>query len=149
ADDGELDARLVAHHAHEVAAVLGLAHGAGGDGDEGVDAGALGLAAKATDAVGGAGEGIGGDHALEGRVAEADHVLGAIEGVDLTVGADPGDEQVDGVGADVEGRDLHGRGTARAPLATAPPWGPPPPATTPLSVDRAKKLRPLPCFPRA
>ena len=108
ADDGELDAGLVAHHAHEVAAVLRLAHRRGGDGDDGVDAGALGLRAVAADALGGAGEGVGRDHALERRVAEPHHLLGAIERLDLAVGRDAGDEQVDAVGPDVEGGDLHG-----------------------------------------
>ena len=86
ANDGQLDAGLVAHDAHEVAAVLRLAHRRGGDGDDGVDAGALGLRAIAADALGGAGEGVGGDDALEGAVAEANHLLGAIERLDLAVG---------------------------------------------------------------
>ena len=81
----------------------------GGDGDDGVDAGALGLPAKAADAVGGAGERVGRDHALERRVAEPHHLLGAIERLDLAVGRDAGDEQVDAVGPDVEGGDLHGQ----------------------------------------
>src|SRR6185503_17322308 len=48
------------------------------------------------------------DDALERRIAEPHHLLRAIERLDLAVGRDAGDKQVDAVGPDVQSSDLHG-----------------------------------------
>ena len=59
---------------------------------------------------------------LNARVAEAHHLLGAIEWLHLPVGADARDEQVDGVGADVEGGDLHSVASFSSILSPVQAW---------------------------
>ena len=108
ADDADVDARLVARRAHELAAVLGLAHRAGRDRHQRVDVVAIGDAAKRAQGVQPAPEHLGRDHpVVQGRVAEPDHLLGAVEHVDVPARSDVRHDQVERVRADVERGDPH------------------------------------------
>jgi hypothetical protein len=108
ADDADVDARLVARRAHELAAVLGLAHSAGGDGGQRVDVVAIGDAAERPQRVQPAPEHLRRDDAVvERRVAEADHLLRTVEHVDVPAGADIRDDEVKRVRTDVERGDAH------------------------------------------
>jgi len=109
--DGE--AKGVAYRLNEVAAVAGLADGAGGDGAEAVDTfegGHLGEPREGREAVvhGTLGEKVAGEAAF----AEADHVLVAAEDVEVALGRDFDHDEVDGISADVDGAELGGRGLA-------------------------------------
>ncbi len=108
ANDADLDADLVAHGAHELAAVLGLAHRAGGDGDQGVGLVAVGDAAQGAQRRQAALEDLGRDDAGAQRgVAQAHHLLGPVADLDAPAGFHLGDDQVEGVGSDIQGGNAH------------------------------------------
>ena len=99
---------LVAGGAHELTAVLRLADGAGRDRHQRVDLVAVGDAPQRLQRVQPAPEHLGRDDALvQGRVAQPDHLLGAIEDVDAPTGLDVGHHQVERVGPNIQGSDTH------------------------------------------
>ncbi len=101
---------LVARGAHELAAVLRLAHGAGRHRHQRVDLVPVGDPAQRAQRVEPAPKHLGRDDPLvQGRVAEPHHLLGAVEHVDAAARLDVGDDEVERVGPHVEGGDTHPR----------------------------------------
>ncbi len=110
ADDADVDPRLVAGRAHELAAVLRLAHGAGRHRHQRVDLVAVGDPAQRAQRIQPAPEHLGRDDPLvQGRVAQPHHLLGAVEHVDPAPRLDVGDDEVERVGPHVQRGDTHPR----------------------------------------
>ena len=108
ADDLDLDAGLGLDAVDELAAVRRRADGARRFRDDLVRTERVGELAQAADAGDGAIRGRSRDPALAGNlVAEAEHLLLARDGLERAVGMHVGDEEVEGVGAEVERRDPH------------------------------------------
>ena len=113
-DDARPDARFLSDRVQELAAVLGFASGAGGDGHDLVDAVRLGERAKLRQHLEG---GVHGRRrqrpAVEPARSEPDHFLFAIDDFEGQIGAHLHHEHVQRVGPDVDGGNAHVRGTWR------------------------------------
>ena len=107
-DDLDAQADVLLDALDEVAAVGGLAHGAGGDRGDARDALALGERAERRQRAHAGVDRFRRELALAQRLAaEAHHVLGAVEDAEPPVRLDLGHDHVDGVAADVDSRDSH------------------------------------------
>ena len=92
----------------ELAAVLGLARRAGGDGDDLVHAVRFGEPAELRQHLQSRVHGLGCERpAVEPAGAQPDHFLLAIDDFERQIGADPHDDHVQRVGADVDGGETH------------------------------------------
>ncbi len=107
ADDADVDAELVAHGAHEFAAVLRFAHRACGNGDERVGLMTIGDALERSKRVEPAPKDVGRDHPVFQRFAESHHFFGAIEDLHASAGIDVRYDEVKRVRSDVERGDSH------------------------------------------
>ena len=99
-----VEAGAPAHRFDELLRVLRLAHRAGGDGAHNLSSGPSGNRQKVLDGGGAGLDGLGRETAGdEGVVAQADHGLFAGQDLEGSVLFHGGDEQLDAVGADVDG----------------------------------------------
>ena len=104
----DADAGLAIDLGNEVAAVLGLARGAGGRRDDLVDLVGVGQALELGQGLErGRHGGWGQAAAVQAAGAEPDHVLFAVNDFEGQVRPDLDHDHVDGVGADVDGGDAH------------------------------------------
>jgi hypothetical protein len=116
----DADAGLAVDLGDEIAAVLRLARGAGGGGDDLVDLVRVGDAAELRHGLERRGHGGGRQvAAVEAARPEADHVFFAVDDLERQIRADLHHDHVDRVGSDIDGGDSHaassGRASPRAP----------------------------------
>ena len=122
-DDPRADAGLALDFGEQLAAVLGLAGGAGGGGQDLVHLVGAGQPLELRQRLQRRGHRLAGHlAAVEAAGAEPHHLLFAVDDLEREVGAHPHHDHVDRVGADVDGGETHGTWTAimsasRAPLA--------------------------------
>jgi hypothetical protein len=124
ADDAHLDTELVAHRAHEFAAILSLADGAGRNGQKCIGPMPVGNALEGPQRIETAIEDIRGDDAAAQCLAQAHELLGAVENIDAPVRIHVGDDEMKGVRSDVERSYSHvvGRDGPQGPGQIPGPW---------------------------